>query len=123
MKIRILVVDDDRLVANTLSQIYRVNGFESVACYSAQSGLEIARTYHPALVLCDIAMPEGNGLVLAEQINDEMPDCRMLMFTAYSSNIYAFEQQAKRMKRELRLLSKPCPPEELLRETRAMLCA
>lgn len=43
MKARVLVVDDDRLVADTLCMIYRVNGFESEARYSAADGFEPQR--------------------------------------------------------------------------------
>lgn len=121
MKQRILVVDDDRLVADTLSLIYRANGFDSEARYSAADGLERARTYAPSLVLCDVTMPEESGLALAEKMNAEQPACKMLMITAYSSNAAKVELESIRMKRELRLLSKPCPPAELLRATYSLL--
>lgn len=121
MKQRILVIDDDRLVADTLSLIYAANGFEAEARYSAAEGLERARTFGPSLMLCDVSMPEESGLSLAEKMNREMPSCRVLMLTAYSGNFARVEMQAMRMKRPLKLLAKPCPPEELLRETRALL--
>lgn len=121
MKQRILVVDDDHLVADTLTLIYKANGFDSEASYSAAAGLERARAFAPALILCDVSMPEESGLSLAEKVHKEMPECRMLMLTAYSSNIARVQMQALRIKRQLHLLAKPCPPEELLRETRALL--
>lgn len=123
MKQRILVVDDDRLVADTLKLIYQANGFESEAYYSAAEGLERARTFEPALILCDVSMPEESGLSLAEKVNSELPRCQVLMLTAYSTNAMRVQTHATHMKRKLRLLSKPCPPEELLRETRALLRA
>ncbi|MDE1156580.1 MAG: response regulator [Acidobacteriaceae bacterium] len=121
MKQRILVVDDDQLVADTLSLIYEANGFEARACYSAAEGLEHARSFAPALVLCDVSMPDESGLVLAEQVNREMPECEVLMLTAYSSNQVSVLLHSMRMQRPLKLLAKPCPPDELLRETRALL--
>jgi len=121
MKQRILVVDDDRLVADTLMMIYRANGFDAEARYSAADGLARARTYQPGLILCDVTMPMESGLSLAEKMNDEMPACEMLMLTAYSSNAAKVHLQSMQMKRSLRVLAKPCPPDELLRETRALL--
>lgn len=121
MKQRILVIDDDRLVADTLSLIYRANGFDAEACYSAADGLERSRTFDPALMLCDVSMPVESGLSLAEKVYAERPGMRMLMLTAYSSNAAKVHLQSIRMRRPLRLLAKPCPPEELLRETRALL--
>ena len=121
MKRRVLVVDDDRLVADTLQLIFQANGFESEARYSAKTGLERARTFHPTLVLCDVTMPDGSGLQLVEAISAEMPRCQMLMLTSYSSNARNVQVQAARLKRSLKVLSKPCRPEDLLREAEALI--
>jgi CheY-like chemotaxis protein len=121
MKRRVLVVDDDRLVADTLNLIFQVNGYESEARYSAAEGLERARTFEPRLVLCDVTMPEGGGLQLVEAMSREMPDCQMLMFTAYASNAAKVALHSVRMKRPLKLLNKPCRPEDLLREAEELM--
>ena len=121
MNERVLVVDDDRLVADTLSLVFKANGYEAEARYSAAEGLARARTFDPGLLLCDVTMPHENGLELAEKMQTEMPRCQMLLLTAYSSNAVKVEQQAQKMKRTLRLLNKPCRPEELLREAGEML--
>lgn len=121
MKKRVLVVDDDRLVADTLSMIFRVNGFDAQARYSAKEGLACARSFAPSLLLCDVTMPDQTGLQLADTINRELPSCQMLMLTAYSSNAAKVELQAMRMKRPLKLLNKPCRPELLLQEAKALL--
>jgi CheY-like chemotaxis protein len=121
MKQRVLVVDDDKLVADTLSLIFRANGFDAEACYSAAEGLELARTYDPRLLLCDVTMPETTGLELAAKIDREMPDCRILMLTAYSTNLAKVGEQSQRMSRPVNVLSKPCRPEDLLREADLLL--
>jgi CheY-like chemotaxis protein len=121
MKQRVLVVDDDKLVADTLSLIFKANGFDAEACYSAAEGLERARTYDPELLLCDVTMPETTGLELAVKIDREMPECKILMLTAYSTNLVKVGEQAQQMSRPLSVLSKPCRPEDLLREAGALL--
>lgn len=120
-KQRVLIVDDDRLVADTLNLIFLANGFDSEARYSAAAGLERARSFAPRLVLCDVTMPEESGLKLAENVATEMPDCRLLMLSGYASNASKVDEQADRLRRPLKLLSKPCRPELLLREVRALL--
>ena len=120
-KQRVLVVDDDRLVADTLNLIFQANGYESEAVYSAAEALVRARTFAPGLLLCDITMPDESGLQLAETLQREMPDCKFLMLTAYSSNAAKVEQHISRMKRPLKLLNKPCHPELLLREASDLL--
>ncbi len=121
MKQRVLVVDDDKLVADTLSLIFKANGFEAEACYSAAEGLERARTYDPELLLCDVTMPETTGLEMIAKIDRELPDCRILMLTAYSTNFDKVGEQSRTMRRPVSVLSKPCRPEELLRECGALL--
>ncbi len=121
MKQRVLVIDDDRLVADTLTLIFQANGYDSEAVYSAAEGLARARTFAPELLLCDVTMPEENGLQLVEKVQHEMPQCKLLMLTAYSSNHIKVEQHASRTKLPLKLLNKPCRPEVLLREAHNLL--
>jgi CheY-like chemotaxis protein len=121
MKQRVLVVDDDRMVADTLNLIFQANGYESEAAYSAATGLERARAFAPSLLLCDVTMPFETGLQLADKLHREMPECKVLMLTAYTSNTARVEQHAIERKRSLKLLSKPCRPEDLLREAHDLL--
>ncbi len=115
MRQKVLVVDDDHLVADTLRMVFSVNGFESEACYSAEEALRRARSFAPALLLCDVSMPGQNGLQLAAAIHREIPECQLIMLTAYLSNAAKVELEALRLQRPLKLLSKPCPPELLLK--------
>ncbi len=121
MKTRVLVIDDDRLVADTLSLIYNANGYECEARYSAAEGFERARDFAPALLLCDVTMPEENGLQLAERMQEAMPGVRVLMLTAYASNAAKVTAHSSRTQRPLKLLAKPCRPDDLLRESLCLL--
>ena len=121
MKQRVLVVDDDHLVADTLQLVFKANGYDSEAVYSAAEALARARTFSPGLLLCDISMPEQSGLQLAEALHREMPNCKLLMLTAYASNALKVEQHISRTRRPLKLLTKPCRPELLLHEAHTLL--
>jgi len=121
MKQRVLVIDDDRLVADTLNMIFLANGFNSEARYSAADGLERARSFDPELVLCDVTMPDEDGLQLAERLHTESPQIRLMMMTAYRSNAPKVEEQSTRLGRPLKLLCKPCRPEEVLRTANEIL--
>ena len=118
---RVLVVDVDRLVADTLTLIFSKSGFESRAAYSAVHALELAREYKPDLLLCDVSMPERGGLELADDIARELPHCSIIMLTAFYSNLKSVREQASRLNRPMGILTKPCQPSELLREATAML--
>jgi CheY-like chemotaxis protein len=68
-------------------------------------------------------MPGQTGLQLIESITREQPNCRMMMLTAYASNELQVERKAEELNLPIKLLRKPCRPEELVREARALLSA
>lgn len=121
MKTRVLVVDDDRLVADTLSMIYNANGYDCAARYSAADAFAYAKEFVPAIMICDVTMPDESGLQLAWRMQHALPQTQLLLLTAYSSNVDKVITEADRMRRPLRLLNKPCRPDDLLRETDSLL--
>jgi CheY-like chemotaxis protein len=120
---RILVVDDERLVADTLGLIFRKHGFEAKVAYSAKDALHCARSFSPNLLLCDISMPERSGLELMDDFHRELPECRVLVLTGYHTNVGRVREQSGRLRRSTRVLTKPCNPTELLREAGRILAA
>lgn len=118
---RVLIVDDDHLVADTLALIFGKSGFEATAAYSADEGLECARELNPNLLLCDVTMPGRDGLTLVSDITKEQPDCRIIMLTGFYSNLKSVREHTSRLDRPVSILTKPCQPAELLREAAAML--
>lgn len=120
---RIVVVDDDRLVADTLALIFVKNGFEARAAYSADQALETARAFHPNLLLCDVTMPGRDGLSLVCDITHEFPSCRIIVLTGFYSNLKSVREQSNKLARPVGILTKPCQPTDLLREAASMLSA
>lgn len=118
---RVLIVDDERLTADTLGIIFRKSGFESRVAYSVEEALEIARQFDPELILCDITMPGRDGLELMAVLGRERPDCRVLVLTGYYSNLKPVREQMDKMPQGVHVLTKPCQPEELLHEAARML--
>lgn len=120
---RILVVDDDRLVADTLALIFIKSGFDVRAAYSADEALESARIFNPNLLLCDVTMPGRDGLALVCDITHEFPACRIIVLTGFYSNLSSVREQSTRLGRPVGILTKPCQPADLLREAATMLAA
>jgi DNA-binding response OmpR family regulator len=118
---RVLIVDDDQLVADTLTLIFEKNGFKAKAAYSADEALKCAREFVPHLLLCDVTMPTRDGLSLVEDMTRELPACRILVLTGFYSNLKSVREQARKLSRPLGVLTKPCQPVELLREVAALL--
>jgi CheY-like chemotaxis protein len=118
---RVLIVDDDRLVADTLTLIFERNGFAAKQAYSADEALESSRTFAPHLLLCDVTMPGRDGLSLVDDVTREMPACRILVLTGFYSNLKNIREHARKLTRPMGVLTKPCQPSELLREAAALL--
>ena len=58
----ILIVDDDRSVADTFARMLKLEGFTVVTALSAEAGLELADNVHPSAIILDMRMPITNGL-------------------------------------------------------------
>jgi CheY-like chemotaxis protein len=118
---RILIVDDDAMVAETLTLIFRKNGFDVRSCNSAQEGLQFARSFRPDLLVCDILMPTRDGLDLVADVTRELPSCRILVLTGFYADLAAVEKHSRNLPRPVGILTKPCQPSDLLRQANAML--
>jgi CheY-like chemotaxis protein len=120
---RVLVVDDDHLVADTLTMIFEKSGFTAKAAYSADQALACSREFSPDLLLCDVTMPGRDGLSLASDVAHELPACRILVLTGFYSNIKNVREHTRKFVRPVGILTKPCQPAELLREAVALLAS
>lgn len=79
---RILVIDDDRMLAESLRHLLTRRGYDVLVCYSGESGLHIATTETPDLVLCDYEMPDINGDEVYNQLPETMKQ-RFYLFSGY----------------------------------------
>jgi len=120
---RVLVVDDERLTADTLGLIFRKRGYNARVAYTVEDALVSAAEFSPDLILCDITMPGRNGLELMVEIGSRDLNCGVLVLTGYLTNLKPVRDQIRRMPQRTQVLTKPCPPEELLRAAGQMLAA
>lgn len=85
-KLRILIVDDDRRLANTLVDILRCRGYEAQAAHSGAEALDSIKGDYFDCVLTDIEMPRMDGVELHEAIKGLQPGLPVVLMTAYSSD-------------------------------------
>ncbi len=118
---RVLIVDDEPVVADTLRLIFQKNGFDAQSAYSANEAMLRAATFAPELMLCDISMPEKDGMELISEMDRGYPACRILVLTGAYSSMGRVRDFAAKLKRKLPILAKPCAPAEVLREAGNLL--
>src|SRR5260370_24613994 len=84
-KPRVLVVDDERRIADTLVIILNQNGFDASAVYTGTDAVDRARSSRPDLVISDVIMPDMNGIQAAIPIPNILPACRILLFSGQAA--------------------------------------
>ena len=80
---KILVVDDESEVLDTLKHFLSVKGYEVMGAYSGKEALRILENKKVDLILLDIMMPGMRGTTIAKIIKDRYPDIKIMVVTAY----------------------------------------
>lgn len=115
----VLIVDDEALVADTLSAILTRAGFSTVTAYSGSMALEQAGAHAFDLLISDVAMPYMNGLELALTLLQNQPECKVLLFSGHATG--ADLVMALDAGHDFKLLAKPVHPTEMLRSVTRLL--
>ena len=116
-KPRVLVVDDERVIADTLAIILNQNGFEASAVYTGNGAVECAQEIKPDLIISDVIMPDMNGIEAAIRIRKVLPSCKILLFSGQASTADLLER-ARIQGHEFEILAKPVHPQDLLAKLR-----
>ncbi len=82
---RVLIIEDERNLAETLQQMLKTNRFDSDVCLDGEKGLQYAREGSYDLILLDVMLPKINGFTIVEQLRRENNDTPILVLTARSS--------------------------------------
>ena len=112
-KPRVLVVDDEQVIADTLAKILDLNGYDASAVYSGTAAVESARALQPDLVISDVIMQDMNGIEAAINIRGFLPSCKILLFSGQAATADLLEN-ARAQGHEFEILAKPVHPSDLL---------
>jgi DNA-binding response OmpR family regulator len=115
----ILVVDDERVIADTLATILKTQGFAAMPAYDAESALELSRVIPPELLLSDVVLPGMSGIELAIAIKDAVPDCKVLLFSGQAATV-SLLAGARHAGHTFTMLDKPVHPTDLLAKIREL---
>jgi DNA-binding response OmpR family regulator len=116
----ILLVDDERSITDTLSQILRRAGYECRTAYGAADALEILNDFTPRLIITDVMMPEMDGIELAKIIRRKHPQCNILLFSGNAAT-QDLLVNARAEGHSFNVLAKPVHPRDFLAKVAALL--
>jgi DNA-binding response OmpR family regulator len=116
---KILVVDDEHTIADTLATILNNAGFEASAVYSGAEAVEVAKSVEPDLIISDVAMPDMNGIEAMILIRGFLPTCKVLLFSGQASTVDLLKS-ARAREYEFEILAKPIHPQDLIARLTAL---
>ena len=111
MKSNILVVDDEPVARQSLSEILRLEGYSVNAVPNGQAAVEYVRTHPVDLMIVDLRMPGMDGLEVVQVVNSVSPETEVILLTAFGTTESAI--QALRLRVHDYLL-KPAPPSQVV---------
>jgi CheY-like chemotaxis protein len=117
-KPKVLVADDERVIADTLAMILNQSGFEATAVYSGEKALELAPTVQPDMLISDVIMADLNGIDAAIRIRTLVPGIKVLLFSGQAATADLLEK-ARHEGHEFDILAKPVHPQDLLNRLRS----
>jgi CheY-like chemotaxis protein len=116
-KPKVLVADDERVIADTLAIILNQSGFEATAVYSGEKAVETAETLHPDMLISDVIMNDLNGIDAAIKIRQMLPSCKILLFSGQAATADLLDR-AQGQGHQFEILAKPVHPQDLLAKLR-----
>lgn len=116
--VRVLIADDERLIADTLALILKHAGFEAETVYSGQKAVEAARNRSPDIFLADVVMPGMTGIDAAIEITALHPACRVLLLSGQAATADLL-RDARVRGHHFEVLLKPVHPSQLIARLRA----
>jgi DNA-binding response OmpR family regulator len=111
--VKILIVDDEIHIAETLSLVFVAQGYEACTAASAEQAVEILSQWQPDAAILDVMLPHMNGIDLAVVIQANYPDCRLLLISGHPDT-GALLEEAEAHGHSFDILAKPVHPAHIL---------
>jgi len=117
---RIVVIDDEKRIADTLALILRSKGYMAEVAYDGRSGLAACSEFFPQLVISDVVMPGMSGIEVAIEIRRLFPHCKILLYSGQAATAQMMEE-ARSRGYDFELLAKPVHPVQLLEKVGSLI--
>jgi DNA-binding response OmpR family regulator len=112
-KRRVVVVDDEHVIASTLALILNNAGFEAKPAFCGEEAVSLIENFPPDVLIADVIMPGMSGIDVAILVRNSLPECRILLFSGQAATSDMLEL-SKTQGHEFEILAKPVHPTGLL---------
>ena len=110
---RVLVVEDQPVVSDSLAVVLSNRGYAARAVYSGEHALEIARVFLPDLLISDVLLRGISGIEVADEVLSFLSDCKIILFAGQAATFDVLSRNHKDGRRRFEVLLKPIEPEAL----------
>ncbi len=110
---KILIVEDEKVVADTLGTILSSHGYDIRIAYSAEAAMHAISQWPPNLAILDVILPKMNGIEFALVLKERFDNCHVLLFSGQPS-VEGLMQKARNEGHEFEILAKPVHPSVML---------
>lgn len=83
--IQILVIDDEDPIRNLLARMIELEGYKVWKASDCQSALKLLKAQPFDVVLCDVFLPDGNGVDFIREIKKHRPEAEVILLTAHGN--------------------------------------
>src|SRR5437868_2080583 len=87
----ILIVDDDKKIADLIEFRLKRQNYDTQCVYKGQEAVELVKKYKPELVMLDIRLPDKSGVEVLKEIKKEQPETDVIMISAHADIKLAVE--------------------------------
>jgi len=109
--LKILIADDERVIARTLALILKMKGYVPRAVFSGEDAVAAAAEFTPDVLVSDVIMTGMTGIEAALQIRRICPDVRVILFSGQAATSDMLDMAYGQ---EFTIFAKPLHPETLL---------
>lgn len=81
----VLLVDDDEAMRDTLAELLRMDGIETITAGRVDEARKLVAIHTPAVVVVDYQLPDGTGIDLAQDVKAHDPEIPVLLLTGYAT--------------------------------------
>ena len=117
---RVLVIDDETVVGTILRYAFQVDGHETVVAGDGVSGIEMAHSEHPDIIVLDLMMPDVTGYEVLEILRDD-EETKELPIVVLTAVTMQRERDRCMSKGADAVMIKPFDPREVARAVEALL--
>ena len=112
---KVLIVDIEPVIANTLAKIFSLDGYETKAVYATRTAIDLSNQWHPDLAILDMLMDDMRGTDCAIEMSVQSPDCKFILYAQIADELI---YQARDL--HMAVFKKPLDPSVLLAASKTL---